>query len=168
MKQMNRKKYKDILQKCLKILEPGERHKWFTYAIFEGLPKEYQIKITTSLENNEVRTAFCYAGDVARNFLEFYWASKIDWSKEQIVLQSIEDGPCQTFYIDAVAVVPSEIIHKDLKIRLIHNHKVIELDREKRKMRKSAREKNAEMIGNLAEEARKREEKRLEEMENAR
>ena len=68
---MNRKKYKEILQKCLKILEPGERHKWFTYAIFENLPKEYQLNITTSLEKNEIRTAFCYAGDIARGFLEF-------------------------------------------------------------------------------------------------
>jgi hypothetical protein len=165
---MNRKKYKEILQNCLKILEPGERHKWFTYAIFENLPKEYQVNITTSLEKNEIRTAFCYAGDIARGFLEFYYASKIDWDKQQIMLQSIEDGPSQTFYLDAVAIAPAEIIHKDLKIKLIHDHKIIELDKIKRKIKRSTREKNTEMIEKLAEEARKREEIKLKEAENAR
>jgi hypothetical protein len=154
---MNRKKYKEILQKCLKILEPGDRCKDFTYPIFENLPKEYQIKITTSLENNDIRTAFCYAGDVARNFLKFYWASKIDWNKQHIELRSIEDGPSQTFFIDAVAIVPYEIIHKDLKIKLIHDHKIIEFDKQKRKIKRVAKERNAQMINDLAEEAKKRE-----------
>ena len=162
---MNRKNYKAILQKCLKVLEPPERHRWFAYPIFENLPKEYKLNTTTSLETNEIRTAFCYAGDIERNFLEFYYASKINWDKQHIILQSIEGGPSQTFYIDAVAIAPPEIIHKDLKIKLIHDHKIIELDREKRKIKRSAREKNTEMIENLTEEAKQREENRLKEIE---
>ena len=84
------------------------------------------------------------------------------------MLQSIEDGPSQTFYLDAVAIAPAEIIHKDLKIKLIHDHKIIELDKMKRKIRKSARGRNTELIEKLAEEAKKREDNKLKEAEDAR
>jgi hypothetical protein len=151
---MGKKRFKKILKSCLKTLKPGERHKLFEYSVFENLPKEYRVSINTVLEANDVRTTFCYAGDLAKNSMDLYWATKINWEQDSIEVYSVDGGPQQTFYLDSVAVIPPEAIPPKWRVKLLHTHKILEIDKAKRKLKKHAKEKNEKMIEELAEENR--------------
>ena len=124
MKKLNRKKYKQQLTQSLKLLSVGERHKTWECPIFEKLPVEWVV--TESIDPNNLVT---YAGDIAQNFLEFYKIHSIVSEKKIIECTSVkEKHKIVSFYMDAVAIVPKEILP-----HVKSEETLIDLEKEKRK-----------------------------------
>ena len=156
------RKYKRELQQKIKILPSGERHKWFDYPVFVEIPKEWEVKPTTPLEVNEVRTAVCYAGDIRRNFVEYYILKKIDWENDRVECTGVEEQGGKnatfvengsfTFYSDAVALIPYEIIPPRVRLGLLHQDELLSQDREKRANRQKEKQKQEQKIEALADE----------------
>jgi len=125
-----------LRDKHLKILNPGERHKDFTYPVFVELPKEWVVTPHTPLEVNSLRTPVCYAGDVANNDLVPYWLVRMDWENDHVIVRHINSKSEMTFYADAVALIPIEIIPDSWRLKLIHDDVIIDNDKAKRKLRR--------------------------------
>jgi len=137
MSRLTIRKFKWELQQKLKTLPPGERHDDFDYPIFSDLPKEWQVQSNTPLEIKEIRTAICFAGDIRRNYIEYYILQKIDWQRNCIICTSLEnEGQSACFYIDAVALIPLDIIPTKTRLKLLKPDDLVEIDRQNRKRRK--------------------------------
>lgn len=131
----------------MKILPPGKRHKWFEYPVFENLPKEWQIKPDTPIAIDEVKTAVCYAGDIVRDFFELYWIKKIEYDKLQVQVLSIEDrSKIQTFYADALAIVPQSVVPTKKRVLLLEDNDLLDLQKKKKEARKESRKIKVKVI----------------------
>lgn len=129
-------KYKWELQEKVKMLQPGERHKDFQYPVFVDLPKKFIVHANTPLIQNEIKTPVCYAGDLKRNFIEIYTLKKIDWEGDEAEVESVDSKLRYTYYLDAIALVPVELLKPAVKMKLLDDKKAIEIGKEQRQRRK--------------------------------
>ncbi len=134
MSKLTLRKYKQCLQKKVVVLEAGKRHKEFSYSIFKNLPIEYRITLDTLLVNNEIHTVVSYAGDISRNFIEPYILKEIDIKNKCVHVSPMSNkGSFSIFYIDAVALIPKELVNSKWKLELLDEKEIIDLNKNRKK-----------------------------------
>lgn len=144
-------KFKRELQPKVKVLPAGERHKDFDYPIFVDLPGEWKVLPNTPVEVDEIRTAVVFAGDIKRNFIEYYILQRVDWERDRV--ECLNQGQAYTFYTDAVALIPKEIIPTKIKLEVLLSHDdLIDIDRKKKARKQAERQQKEQKIEALAEE----------------
>ena len=133
MKKLNPRKFKNILK--LYVVFDDKINKSFGDFVFSKLDDKYVLDIEKYREQSIDKLTVCYAGDIAKNFIEFYRVKNLDFEKKIVNCFHREYG-YKSFRIQSVVVVPEELFSNSTSntiTEMLDNNEILTAYKQKRK-----------------------------------